>query len=1254
MHLLNIASGRVDDGTEPIDLGQTGGDIVVLSAADTELLALDDALASFPEAFPAARMANFLRLQHNYSVDLYIEAVVSHARFVCVRILGGKAYWPYGLEEICAVCRERKIPLALLSGDEKRDPELQSLSSVSKADYDRLSQYLIYGGTANLRGFWACAARLAGYEALEAPEPEVLSPCGYYWLGETPITLNDVKQHWPNERPVAPLIFYRALALSGATKSIDALINALQNKGLNPLPIFVHSLKDQRSAKFVSDALEASNPDIILNTTGFAVSVPGEKRVASVLEQADCPVLQTVLASLSEEDWEAGLKGLGARDIAMSVALPEVDGRILTRAIAFKNVDTEMGPSQHAVVRHEPRRDRVEFVAEQAAQYVRLRRSAVPERRIALILANYPNKDGRLANGVGLDTPASTVMVMHALKNAGYAVADLPADAKRLMTQLRGGPTNARRPQNDRQFAGVFLPGTDYQRFFETLPQSLQKRVTDRWGAPEADPFFVSCENRSGFELAIHCFGNVAVAIQPARGYNIDPEGTYHDADLVPPHGYLAFYAWLRGTFGAHAVVHLGKHGNLEWLPGKALALSGTCFPEAALGPLPHFYPFIVNDPGEGTQAKRRTSAVIIDHLTPPLTRAESYGALKDLEGLVDEYYEAAGVDARRIPVLRRAILDLAAQSGLDRDVGIGDPNDEDAAISALDNYLCELKEMQIRDGLHIMGEAPHGRLLTDLIVAIARVPRSAGEGRDQSLLRAISTDLGLAEFDPLDCTMGDPWHGPRPAPLNRIDAGPWRSCGDTVERLELLAHALVSGGVEVAQEWTDTKSVLLEIEEIIRPKIRACGDSELEALLTGLEAKFVDPGPSGAPTRGRPEVLPTGRNFYSVDTRSVPTETAWHLGWASAQLLVEDYRQRHGMWPKAMALSAWGTSNMRTGGDDVAQALALMGARPTWDRSSRRVTGFEILPLAMLGRPRVDVTFRISGFFRDAFPAQIDLVDSAARAIMSLDEGADENPLADRYRREMRDLEAQGLEREAAALEAGSRVFGSKPGAYGAGIQALIDEGVWETRQDFAESYLAWGAYAYGKGREGQSARSQFEARLRQVEAIIQNQDNREHDILDSDDYYQFEGGLAATVSSLREQDPTIYHNDHSRPETPKIRLLNDEIGRVVRARAVNPKWIEGVMRHGYKGAFEMAATLDYLFAFAATTSLVKDHHFDLLYEAYLEDQRVRSFIQEHNPAALQEMSQRLLEAFDRGIWQARRNSVRGDLEKLAKQGKE
>ena len=1215
MHLLAAAAGSVDEGQEPVDLGQSPADIVFISAADTELAALATARSEMTQP-PELRLASMMHLQHPMSVDLHIDACASKAKLVVARVLGGASYWKYGFEQYAARLADAGVAFAALPGDDKPDPDLRLFSTISDQDYDALWAYLVEGGPKNAVNFLSyCQYMIAQAPAPQAAEP--LLRAGVYWPGDGISDLSAAQAHWTQDAPIVPVIFYRALVQGAGLNPINRMVKALRLAGLNPLPIFVASLKDPISVATLDQLFQAAPPAVILNCTSFAVGNPhgdsSPKNPLTGVSARQAPVLQVVLAASTEASWEEGLNGLSARDIAMNVALPEVDGRILSRAISFKGEAFFDVATECPIATYKARGDRVTFVAALAANWASLRRTAPAQRQVALILANYPNKDGRLANGVGLDTPASAVHALALLQQAGYGVKNAPETSAELMEQIMAGPTNWLTDRATRT-GGVLLPIADYMAHYQTLPYELRAQLEERWGAPESDPFFDPKDG--GFKLSILRFGKVTLGLQPARGYNIDPVETYHSPDLIPPHNYLAFYFWIRHHQKAQATVHMGKHGNLEWLPGKALALSDSCLPEAILGPMPHVYPFIVNDPGEGTQAKRRAQAVIIDHLTPPLTRAETYGPLRDLEALVDEYYEAAGIDPRRIEHLRREILTLTAASGLDKDIGF--EGHETGDLAKLDAYLCELKEAQIRDGLHIFGQTPEGVQLRDLTIALARIPRGSGQGADASLLRAMAGDLALG-FDPLDCDLAAPWSGDKPAPLSDITAERWRSTGDTVERLELLAQALIDGTRDAPGR--QSAQVMAHIRQNISPNVAACGPMEAQGLLTALDGKFVPPAPSGAPTRGRLDVLPTGRNFYSVDSRAVPTPTAWALGWKSANLLIDKHLQDHGDWPRALLLTAWGTANMRTGGDDIAQCLALMGVKPKWDSANRRVTGFEVIPASTLGRPRVDVTLRISGFFRDAFPGLIDLVDSAARAVLALDEPEDVNP--------------------AKSNGAGARVYGSKPGAYGAGLQALIDERIWDSQADFGKAYLEWGSYAYGKGRQGARDRSGFETRLGQVDAIVQNQDNREHDLLDSDDYYQFEGGAAAAVQSLQGQARPIYHNDHSRPERPLIRSLDDEMARVIRSRVLNPKWIDGVKRHGYKGAFEIAATVDYMFAFAATTGAVKSHHFDAIEAAFLEDDDTRDFIAEANAPALREIAQRLQEAIDRDLWQPRSNSA-------------
>jgi cobaltochelatase CobN len=727
----------------------------------------------------------------------------------------------------------------------------------------------------------------------------------------------------------------------------------------------------------------------------------------------------------------------------------------------------------------------------------------------------------------------------------------------------------------------------------------------------------------------------VFIGIQPSRRLPsadgaTDDYASYHDAELVPPHHYLAFYFWLRDSFAVDAIVHVGKHGNLEWLPGKSLALSQHCWPDAILGPLPHVYPFIVNDPGEGAQAKRRSQAVIIDHLMPPLTRAENHGPMQELERLVDEYYDALLVDQRRAVLLRRQILDCAKGQDLLSELGVDAAQDEQI-LERIDAYLCELKETQIRDGLHIFGHSPEGRLRDSTLLALARYP-AAGE---QGLLNALAADLlPGSDWNPLDMDAAAVWTGPRPQVLAELDPGPWRHGSDTRERLELLALQVLARP-EIAQDWPQTRQALHRIHAQIAPALDACGSEELRQFSRALQGRFVPPGPSGSPSRGRCDTLPTGRNFYTVDTRAIPTQTAWALGQQASERLIARYLQEHGEYPAAIGISVWGTATMRTGGDDIAQAFALIGVRPKWAPGSQRVVDFEVIPRVGLHRPRVDVTLRISGFFRDAFPGVVQMFDAAVRAVAEQDEDAEDNPIRARVLRDAAAWVEQGMDAAEAHEQALWRIFGAPAGSYGASMHDLLRSGRWSDAGDFARHYLHWGAFAYGQQADGVPARQALERRMQALDVVLQNQDSREHDLLDSSEYYQHQGGMAAAVRHLGGGDPAIYHGDHGNPQSAKIRSLAEEIGRVVRARVTNPKWIAGAMRHGYKGAFEMAATVDYLFGFDATTQLVSDTHYALVTQAYVQDDAVRQFLREHNPQALGDIVSRLLEAIDRGMWE-------------------
>jgi cobaltochelatase CobN len=1237
MHLLRTQPGGFVSDDNIADLGQTPAELVILCSGDSSLALLAEAAQQLPDDYPSVRLANPMQVQNHASVDLYVDEVLRHAKVILISLHGGIAYWRYGVERLVELS-QRGVQLILVPGDDRPDPELSDLSTVDAGDRDRLWQFLRQGGMGNALDFFRCLANRWLDRDYAWAEPHTLPRTAIYHPQKSPATLGDWRAQWQSGQPVAAVLFYRSHLQAANTAFIDVFCQRLQAAGLNPLPIALASLKEPGCLAVVEDWLDEVEAGVILNTTGFAQSSPEAPHLRPF--RRNIPVIQAICAQDNEPGWRASEQGLGPRDLAMHIALPELDGRIISRPISFKDLAWRSERSQSDVVCYRAQPERMDFVAQLARRWIDLARLPNGEKRIALILANYPTRDGRIGNGVGLDTPAAALNILRALHKEGYPLpADLPASGTALIQQLLGGVSNDLDTLDQRP-CQQSLAMDDYLLMFNALPQVNRQAVLERWGAPDSDPM---CRGGRMMIAGLR-FGLTFVGIQPARGYQVDPSAVYHDPDLVPPHGYLAFYFWLRNTYGAHGVIHVGKHGNLEWLPGKGVGLSEHCWPDALLGPLPNIYPFIVNDPGEGAQAKRRTQAVIIDHLMPPLTRAETYGPLRNLELLADEYYDAQLLDPGRARELQRDILQLVRDTHIDRELQLDDQldSDADAAIwlPRLDTYLCDLKESQIRDGLHVFGESPAGRLRIDTLLALLRIPRGDGRGAQSSVLRALAKAFALG-FDPLDCALAEPWNGPRPGELLSISGEPWRTTGDTRERLELFAAQLISQVLNAPCEnlpqeacWSEVNAILEHLREVVAPRLDACGPAEMRGLLDALGGRFVPAGPSGAPSRGRLDVLPTGRNFYSVDVRNLPTTTAWRIGFQSANLILERHLQDHGDHLRQLGLSVWGTATMRTGGDDIAQAMALMGVRPVWATGSQRVDDFEILPLSLLDRPRVDVTLRVSGFFRDAFANLIRLFDAAVQAVAALDEPDDLNPLAAKVRAEREALLQSGLDEDAARRQAGWRIFGAKPGAYGAGVQGAIDGRLWQSREDLAEVYLNWGGYAYGGSDEGTVAREQFSQRLSQVQAVLQNQDNREHDLLDSNDYYQFQGGMLAAVESLSGEAAASYHGDHSQPDLPKIRTLKEELNRVIRSRAANPKWIDGVKRHGYKGAFEMAATVDNLFAFDATTRLIDDHQYALLADAYLLDPGTRDFVREHNPHALRDMTERMLEAQQRGMW--------------------
>ncbi|APH71057.1 cobaltochelatase subunit CobN [Aquibium oceanicum] len=1106
MHILATGTASLDSLIEPIDLAQAPADMVALSFTDSDISGMAAAWNAARDTLPSLRLAHLRDLRHPMSVDLWIEKTAAHARVVLVRLLGGYEWWSYGCEQLAATARRKGIALVLLPGEcSERDERLAGLSTVPASDYDALLKCFRDGGLDNLAIALRRLARLAGSGIAEPDTARPVAKAGYYAPGTGLVERGHFERLAETGQPVAPLIFYRSMLLAGDTAPIDALAGALSARGILALPIFVGSLRDREAPALIRDTASRFSARLMLTATAFALGAePGE---TTLFDELGLPVFQVAIATTRREAWLEGQRGLAPADLAMHVVLPELDGRVAAGAISFKDVaapDAVLGVRLQ-VNRPEP--DRVEQVADRIAAFLTLQATPRAERRIMIVVPDYPAATGRAGYAVGLDVPQSVLEMLSDLNAAGYAVEDTPASPRDLMRRI------------DRSQPTVLIE--DYRRLSADLPPEALESVVAAWGAPEDDA-------PDGHFVFRHArFGNVTVAFAPDRGRSENRRVEYHDPALPPRHALVAFGLWMRKTLGCHALIHVGAHGTLEWLPGKTVALGKNCFPEVVTGSLPVIYPFIVSNPGEAAQAKRRIAAVTIGHLTPVLVGAGLTEDQQALERLVDEYAQADGLDRRRRDRLAALIVETAAKTGLAREAGV-DVDTPDEALMKIDAWLCDLKDFAVKDGLHVFGRASE------------------------------------ADTDPA--------------------------------------------------------------------RIASAG-AERQALLDALDGRHLRPGPSGAPSRGRTDVLPTGRNLFAADPRTMPTPTAAELGRKAADEVIRSYLQDHGDYPRSLVIDLWGSASLRTGGEEIAQGLALMGCRPQWDHSTGRVTGIDVLPPAAMGRPRVDVTWRISGLFRDMFPVQIALIDAAVAAIAQRAEEDDDNPLAISARR---------------AEERPARIFGSAPGTYGSGIEEKLASGAWETREELGRAYLDASSHAFGgiEG-EGRAAPGRFADRVAGADLLVHSSDDPGRDILEGSADVAFAGGFAAAVAALGGKADVIIL-DTTSPQRPRARSVVAAVTRTVRARALNRRFIEGQMRHGPRGASEFAETVDRLVGFAETTNAIPPVLIEDVHDAYLGDPRVRAFLLAENPAAARAIAQRFSDARRRGLWHPLRNSVDHDLAAL------
>ena len=1104
MHLLTTSATGLDEIVEAVDLGQPPGDIAVLSFADSDLAGLAAAWQAERENLPRVRLAHLRDLRHPMSVDLWIDRVGAHAKVILIRLLGGLDWWEYGVERLAALARERGIALAVLPGEDRDDARLAAASTLPPGELALLLQFFREGGPDNLRALLRRLARHAGC-AIAGRDPVPVPRFAGYRPGQGAVTLDELAATLEPGRPVVPIIFYRAMLLAADTAPVDALAAAFVARGLVAAPLIVTSLKDGAADAFLRQAFGRLDPALIVTMTAFAT---GGTATSRALDAPGVPVLQVVSATTRRAAWREAPRGLGAADLAMHIVLPELDGRVLAGAVAFKDPLPPQPELAFTALISRPEPDRIAIVADRIAALIRLRRLPRGKRRVAILLPDYPGAKGRTGYAVGLDVPASVIAALQDLAAAGYTVSGAPAHPRQLLDALAAG--------------GARLPLAQYQRMLAALPAPAQARLHEAWGEPADDP-----DARDGaFEFRAQSFGNILIALPPDRGRASARRADYHDPLLPPRHALVAFGLWLQHAAKVDALVHMGAHGTLEWLPGKAVALTAQCFPEIVTGALPVIYPFIVSNPGEAAQAKRRLAGVTVGHLPPPLVDAGLNGDAHELELLLDEYAQADGLDRRRRERLASLIVETARRTGLAREAGVGGAVAPDEALRRIDAWLCDLKDLAIKDGQHVFGRAADGS----------------------------------------------------PDPL-----------------------------------W------------------QASAAAERAALIAALDGARIAPGPAGSLTRGRRDVLPTGRNLFTADPRTLPTPTAMELGRLAAEEIVRAHLQAHGEMPREVVVDLWGSASLRTGGEEIAQGLWLMGCRPVWEHASGRITGVEVLPLAAIGRARVDVTWRISGLFRDLFPGQIALIDAAVQAVAARDEAADDNPLA----------AARVSGDGAGRLD---RIFGTAPGAYGAGIEDLLGGAA----DAAGAAYLAAASHAYG-GADGEAkpAAGAFARRVAAADALVHTGDDPGRDLLEGAEDVSFVGGFAA-AAKLFGRSPDLVMLDTTDPQRPRARTLSAALARIVRARAVNPRFIAGQMRHGGRGAAELAETVDRLVAFAELTGAVAGELFDLIHEAYVADPAIRDFLLRENPDAAAAIAARLDAARRRGLWHPRRNDVDAGLAAL------
>ncbi|MEL6036303.1 MAG: cobaltochelatase subunit CobN [Methanothrix soehngenii] len=1159
-------------------------------------------------------------------------------------------------DELVQSLQDSSVSIYAQSASNEPEIELMKLSTVDDAVYRKVSQYLDYGGRKN---FYSLILYLANY--FIGSNYEFSEPARPIWEGiyhpdfdHVPTLKEYLQSKCVAGRPTVGLWFYQSLWQAGNTLFIDRLIEEIERQGANVIPVFLHAAKDvergTKGAEWVVENLfmKDGRPiiDVLISTLMFSLSIKpwegsdtgeGQEVARSeewFIKRLNVPVLKAIVTYNTLAEWNESLQGCSPMDISMGIAMPEFDGMLITVPVAARE-RTDIDPLTGArVIRFEPLPERTNKIVRLSLNWAKLRHIPNSQKKVAIIFHNYPPRDDRIGTAFGLDSPVSVLNIMKAMDDAGYTIERMPENGQALIEDVKSRLTLDRRWRSPEELAKRAIDSVtegDYKDWFEQLPVAVQEKMTSAWGEAPGKLFV----HKKNLIIPGVINGNIFIGLQPPRGFLEDPAAIYHSPDHPIPHHYYAYYRWIRDVFRADLVMHIGKHGSLEWLPGKSVGLSDSCFPDIAISDLPNIYPYIINNPGEGTQAKRRSYCCIIDHLVPVMHNADAYDEMAELEVMLADYYQAASEDQSKLPTQKKMIWEKVCEAKLDHDLEVEEEeafSDFDKFLEKLHEYLHEMADTQIRDGLHILGEPPEGSRLDEFLVALTRLANGQVPSLRQSLAEAMGYD-----YDYLLDNRG------------KIVSGS-KTCGQVIDDLNSLALRLVSGlheqgfavGTipELVEEILGKRNPKIEkvldyISTTLAPSINATVD-ELTGVLCASDGGFVSPGPSGAPTRGMADILPTGRNFYSVDPQAIPSQAAWKVGVAQADALLERYLEDEGCYPESLGMVIWGSPTMRTKGDDIAEVLCLMGVRPVWEERSGRVTGIELIPIEELQRPRIDVMLRISGFFRDAFPNIVHLVDRAVELVAEQKEPPEQNFLAKHVSADISEKTAAGIDGEQAKTLACYRIFGCRPGAYGAGVSDAIDSKNWKDEKDLAEIYVKWGGYAYGRKNFGATVPDEFRRRLSRLDLTVKNEDTREYDMLDGDDFYSYHGGMIAAVKALKGELPRSYCGDSSDPDRVKTRSTVEETKHIFRARILNPKWIESMKRHGYKGAGDISRMVDIAFGWDATAEVLEDWMYEELANKYALDKDMQEWLKKVNPHALQNIAERLLEAVERGMWQA------------------